>query len=248
MPLIKLIMEKLLEMSTFNLWLLLMLMLTMRYVLVAGVPYLWLYIIGKNRYRASKIQNAYPSRKQVLEEVKYSLSTFCIYSSGIWFFLNWLKNGFTKNYTDINEFGIPYFILSVLIMIVMHDMYSYWIHRLMHHKLIFKYTHLLHHKFHNPSPWSAFAFHPLEAILTMGIIPLIIFTIPWHNLALVIFITIMIFYDTYVHWGFNIKVFKIFKWQNTPLEHDLHHRNAKYNFGLYFTIWDRLMVTFLKKM
>lgn len=240
-------MEKLLEMSSFSLWLLLMLILTIRYVLVAGVPYLWLYVIGKDKYSAIKIQKKYPDKKQILAEIKYSLITFCIYSSGIWFFLYWLKSGYTQNYVLISELGFPYLIISVFIMIIMHDTYSYWIHRLMHHKLIFKYTHLFHHKFKNPSPWSAFAFHPFESILTMGIIPIIIFTIPWHNLALVIFITVMIFYDTFVHWGYNIKMFKIFKWQNTPVDHDVHHQNSKYNFGLYLTIWDRLMGTYLKK-
>ncbi len=221
-----------------------MALLTIRYLVVAGVPYLWLYVIGKNHYNEFKIQQKHPDKKQIFLEIKYSLITFCIYSSGIWLFLYWLKNGYTQNYVKISEFGIPYFTLSVFIMILMHDTYFYWIHRLMHHKLLFKFTHLLHHKFKNPSPWSAFAFHPFESILTMGIIPVIIFIIPWHNLALVFFITIMIFYDMFVHLGYNIKQLKIFKWQNTPKDHDVHHQNSKYNFGLYFTIWDRLMGTY----
>ncbi|WP_258227655.1 sterol desaturase family protein [Aestuariibaculum sp. M13] len=221
--------------------------LIFRYVVVAGVPYLWLYVIGKDKYVKYKIQKAQPTRKQVLLEIKYSLITFCVYSSGIWPFLFWLKDGYTKNYLEINDYGIIYFLVSILLMILIHDAYSYWIHRLMHHKMLFKYTHLLHHRFKNPSPWSAFAFHPFESVLTMGIVPVIIFTIPWHNWALVIFITWMIFYDTFVHLGYNIRQLKLFKFQNTPLDHDVHHTNSKYNFGLYFTFWDRLMGTYLIK-
>ncbi|WP_282134290.1 sterol desaturase family protein [Seonamhaeicola maritimus] len=238
-------MEKLLEILPFKLWLILLGLLIFRYVLVAGIPYFWLYVIGRNKYTAIKIQRSYPGSIQVFNEVKYSLLTLFIYSSGIWLFIFWLQNGYTKNYSEINEFGIPYLILSVLLMIVIHDAYSYWIHRLMHHKYLFKYTHLLHHKFKNPSPWCAFAFHPFESILTLGIIPLIMFLIPWHNIALMIFITIIILYDTFIHLGFNLKRLKIFKWQNTPKDHDVHHRNSKYNFGLYFTFWDRLMGTYL---
>ncbi len=237
-------MEKLLEISSFKLWLLLMLLLTTRYFIVAGVPYLWLYVLGKDKYNTHKIQKKYPDRKQLFLEIKYSLITFCVYSLGIWAFLFWLKNGYTKNYTEISDYGILYFIISIFLMIIMHDTYSYWIHRLMHRKILFKYTHLLHHKFKNPSPWSAFAFHPFESILTMGIIPIIIFTIPWHNMALVLFITCMIFYDTFVHLGYNIKGMKIFKFQNTPMDHDVHHQNSKFNFGLYFTFWDRIMGTY----
>jgi sterol desaturase/sphingolipid hydroxylase (fatty acid hydroxylase superfamily) len=237
-------MEKLLEMSSFKLWLILFGVLTIRYVLVAGIPFLWFYVIKKNRFSGFKIQQNHPSKKQIFKEIKYSLITFCIYSSGIWAFLYWLKHGYTKNYLEIHEFGIPYFIISVFLMVIIHDAYSYWVHRLMHHKAVFKYTHLLHHKFKNPSPWCAFAFHPFEAILTLGIIPIIMFLIPWHNLALIIFISGIILYDTFIHLGYNIKALKVFKWQNTPMDHDVHHQNSKYNFGLYFTVWDRLMGTY----
>ena len=239
-------MESLLKISPFKLWLLLFSVLLLRYIIVAGLPYMWLYVIGKNQFKRLKIQERHPERKQILKEIKYSMITLFIYSSGIWIFLYWLKNGYTKNYTDMNEFGLPYFVCSIFLMIILHDTYSYWIHRMIHHKWLFKYVHLLHHKFKNPSPWSAFAFHPYESILTMGIIPIILFTIPWHNLALAIFITGIIFYDTFVHLGYNIKQFKLFKYQNTPLDHDVHHRNSKSNFGLYFTFWDRLMGTYLK--
>jgi sterol desaturase/sphingolipid hydroxylase (fatty acid hydroxylase superfamily) len=237
-------MENLLKISSFKLWLLLIGLLVARYVLVAGIPYLWLYVIGKKKYNLSKIQSQYPEKKQVYKEIKYSLMTLFIYSSGIWIFLYWLKNGYTRNYTEINEFGLPYFVLSIFLMIIVHDTYSYWIHRLIHHKILFKHVHLLHHTFKNPSPWSAFAFHPFESLLTLGIIPIVMFLIPWHNLALIIFITIIIFYDTFVHLGYDIKHLKLFKWQNTPVDHDVHHRNSKYNFGLYFTFWDRLMGTY----
>lgn len=239
-------MEILLKLSSLELWLLLFALLLTRYLFVAGIPYLWLYVIGKNQYKNMKIQENYPSKRQMLKEVKYSVITLFIYSTGIWIFLYWLRNGYTKNYTDIDELGFPYFVISIFLMIVIHDAYSYWIHRIIHHKWLFKYVHLLHHKFKNPSPWCAFAFHPFESILTMGIIPIILFAIPWHNLALAIFITGIIIYDTFVHLGYNVKWFKVFKYQNTPLDHDVHHQNSKYNFGLYFTFWDRLMGTYLK--
>lgn len=237
-------MEKLLEISSFKLWLILFGLLIIRYVIVAGIPYLWLYVLGRNKFNVLKIQEGYPKGRQVFNEIKYSLITLLIYSSGIWLFIYWLQNGYTKNYTEISDYGILYFALSVFLMIIIHDAYSYWVHRLMHHRLLFKYTHLLHHKFKNPTPWCAFAFHPFESILTLGIIPVIMFLMPWHNLALLIFITIIIIYDTFIHLGYSIKQVKIFKYQNTPTDHDVHHRNSKYNFGLYFTFWDRLMGTY----
>lgn len=238
-------MQDILEISSFKLWLILLGLLIVRYVLVAGIPYLWFYVIRRKKYNKFKIQSSYPEKGQVFKEVKYSIVTLFIYSLGIWLFIYWLQNGYTKNYNEISEYGIAYFVLSIVLMIFMHDAYSYWVHKLMHHKYLFKYTHLLHHKFKNPSPWCAFAFHPFEAVLTLGIIPLVMFFIPWHNLALIIFISIIIIYDTFIHLGFSINKFKFFRWQNTPEDHDVHHRNSRVNFGLYFTFWDRLMGTYL---
>lgn len=62
-----------------------------------------------------------------------------------------------------------------------------------------------------------------------------------------VFVSGMLLYDTF-HLGYNIKIFKIIKFQNTSIDHDLHHRNAKYNFGLYFTFWNRFMGTYKKAL
>ena len=137
-------MESLLNIPSFYLWLLLLLVLVLRYVLVAGIPYLWLYVFGKNKYKTLKLQNEIPERKQIFSEIKYSFFTLCIYSSGIWLFLYWLKHGYTRNYAEIGEFGWPYFVLSVFLMIIIHDLYSYWIHRLIHHKLLFVFLHFFY--------------------------------------------------------------------------------------------------------
>ncbi|EDP71481.1 Sterol desaturase [Flavobacteriales bacterium ALC-1] len=237
-------MENLYNISPFYLWLLLLSVLALRYVLVAGIPYLWLYVFGKKKYKDLKFQNELPSEGQIFNEIKYSFITLCIYSSGIWLFLYWLEHGYTRNYSEISDYGWSYLIFSIVLMVIIHDAYSYWIHRLMHHRVLFKHVHLLHHKFKNPSPWCAFAFHPFESLLTLGIIPVVIFLIPWHNYALIVFITLIIVYDTFVHLGYDIKGLKIFKWQNTAKDHDVHHTNSKYNFGLYFTLWDRVMGTY----
>jgi sterol desaturase/sphingolipid hydroxylase (fatty acid hydroxylase superfamily) len=34
------------------------------------------------------------------------------------------------------------------------------------------------------------------------------------------------------------------KWQNTSTNHNIHHQESNYNFGLYFTFWDRIMGTY----
>jgi sterol desaturase/sphingolipid hydroxylase (fatty acid hydroxylase superfamily) len=62
------------------------------------------------------------------------------------------------------------------------------------------------------------------------------------------FFVFSLVYNVYGHLGFEIypKGFNknwFGKWMNTSVSHNLHHQYFKGNYGLYFTIWDRLMGT-----
>ena len=133
-------------------------------------------------------------------------------------------------------------------MLFLHDTYFYWMHRAMHHPTLYKHVHLVHHKSTNPSPWTAYAFHPLEAFLEVMILPLIAFTFPVHAPAIGLFFLFQIAYNVYGHLGFELypKGFHkhwLGRWVNTSVAHNLHHKKFHGNFGLYFLFWDRLMGT-----
>ncbi|MCX6197873.1 MAG: hypothetical protein NTY88_01450 [Bacteroidetes bacterium] len=49
----------------------------------------------------------------------------------------------------------------------------------MHLKKVYPYVHLIHHKSVNPTPWAAFAFHPLEAVGQVLILPIMVFAMPY---------------------------------------------------------------------
>ncbi|NNJ89625.1 MAG: sterol desaturase family protein [Eudoraea sp.] len=232
--------------STFQLWLLVSGLLVLRYVLVAGIPFLFFYVLSGKKLHSKKIQAQHPATIKIFKEIVYSFLSLFIYGLGIWIFVYWMEQGVTLRYNTIPEYGIGYFFISLGLMIVLHDTYFYWTHRLIHHRYLFKYVHKVHHQFTNPTPWSAFSFHPLEAIISMGIIPIIIFCIPWHQSALITFVTFMTFYDVYIHLGFDLKQLRMGHWQNTAVDHNYHHQNARVNFGLYFTVWDQLMNTYKK--
>ena len=42
------------------------------------------------------------------------------------------------------------------------EFHFYWIHRLIHVRVLYKYVHYLHHKAHNPEPYSGIRMHPIE--------------------------------------------------------------------------------------
>lgn len=148
----------------------------------------------------------------------------------------------------MNDYGTIYFILAFPLMILMHDTFFYWAHRGMHNPWLFKKIHLVHHKSTNPSPWASYAFHPLEAIVESMIFVIFLLTIPIHPIHLMVFFVFSLVYNVYGHLGFELypKGFSkhwFGKWMNTSVSHNLHHQYFKGNYGLYFTIWDRLMGT-----
>jgi lathosterol oxidase len=219
-----------------------------RYLLLTGIFYLFFYVWKHKKYWYSKIQQRYPERKHIIHEIKYSVLSMVIFGVVILLVIWAAKNGLTRAYTPIDKYGYAWYFFSIGLMILIHDTYFYWTHRFMHLKPIFKWVHKIHHLSINPTPFAAYAFHPVEALIEVGIIPLIAFTIPHHPSAIGIFSIYSLLLNVLGHLGYELfpKGFashRLFKWHNTSTHHNMHHRLVKCNYGLYFNFWDRLMKT-----
>jgi len=222
--------------------------LILRYFLFAGIPFTIFYVCKKNKYAPYKIQQKYPAKKKISAEIKYSLLTFIIFSLlGVGTF--WCQEkGITFIYSDIDDYGWPWFFISIFLMLLLHDTYFYWTHRMMHLKILFPLFHRTHHLSNNPSPWSAFSFAPPEAIIQGGILPLIAFTIPSHPAAIIFFLLFMTAMNVVGHMGYEFfpsgyTKNRFTQWSNTSTHHNMHHQYVKCNYGLYFNLWDRWMST-----
>lgn len=220
----------------------------LRYFALAGIAYFIFYRWKRDFFSTRKIQPKFPKKRIIRKEILYSTLTLIIYCATSWLVFEWQKSGITKIYLDIERYGYLYFTLSILIMILIHDTYFYWTHRLMHLPMLFKWIHKTHHHSHNPTPWTAFSFHPLEAVISVGIIPIIIFLVPCHPFALFSFLSIMTLFNIMGHLGYEtfpkrLTTNMLGKWKNTSTNHNIHHQRSQYNFGLYFTFWDRVMHT-----
>jgi len=219
-----------------------------RYFLTASLAYLVFWVLFKKRLQHKIIQNKFPTFKNMSREFKYSMSTVLVFSINGLFINLATQNGFTQIYTDFGAYGWGWFLASFAIMLILHDAYFYWAHRLMHHPKIYRQVHLVHHKSTNPSPWAAYSFHPFEAIIESGIFWVFVLCIPVHPLALFSFLFFMISKNVLGHLGIEIfpKWFvktKLFNWLTTTTHHDMHHKNARSNYGLYFTWWDQWFKT-----
>lgn len=225
-----------------------MLIIFLRYFILALLAYTVFYVIKRESWRFRRIQQKFPLRKDYVREIVYSLVTTFIFAviGYLVFITPFVK--LTQVYYDIEQFGLGYFFLSILMMILLHDTYFYWTHRWMHTKAVYKYVHKVHHLSTNPSPWAAMAFHPVESVVEAGVIVLIPLIFPVHPLAIGLFLLFMMAYNVYGHLGYELypKGFSktsIGKWVNTSVNHNMHHQQFTGNYGLYFLFWDRIMGT-----
>jgi sterol desaturase/sphingolipid hydroxylase (fatty acid hydroxylase superfamily) len=220
-----------------------------RYFIVAGLAFLLFYFVVKDSISYKKIQQKFPRAKDYAREIGYSIITICIFALVPLLILDVKAiRVHTFFYTDIHQYGRLYFFVVFPAMFIIHDTYFYWTHRLMHHRKLFNWFHLVHHKSTNPSPWAAYSFHPLEAFVEAGIFVVFLFTLPMSPLHLAIFFFVMIVYNVYGHLGFELypngfNKHPVGKWINTSVNHNQHHQYFKGNYGLYFLWWDRWMKT-----
>jgi lathosterol oxidase len=234
--------------SGSNRFLIILLIITVRYLLLASVAFFVFYRLRKKAWSFRKIQKPFPAVSDYQREMLYSLSTSLIFAGlGYMFFFGPVAK-YTLIYRDIHAHSMLYFFGSVAVTLVVHDTYFYWTHRLMHHPAIYRYAHRVHHLSTNPSPWAAMAFHPLEAVIEFGIVSIIPFLYPSHPLAMGLFLLIMMIYNVYGHLGYELypKGFSrslVGKWINTSVNHNQHHQFFTGNFGLYFLWWDRWLGT-----
>lgn len=224
-----------------------------RYFLFAGAAFLVAHVIWAKTWKQKRIQPEDRIRKgQIRREIWLSVSTILIFTA-IGLILTWMTTlGLTQIYLDFDEYGWIYFVLSIVIALLMHDAYFYWIHRFMHWKPVFDRVHHAHHISTSPTPWAAFAFHPYEAVLEGTIVLIVAVVMPIHQLAILAFVTVMMATNVVIHLGYELYPARIFgrktsEWLVTATHHDMHHRYVKGNYGLYFNFWDRMMSTVHRK-
>ncbi|MEH3100240.1 sterol desaturase family protein [Sphingomonas adhaesiva] len=186
---------------------------------------------------------------QIRREIAWSLASAAIYGApaGVvaW---GWQNHGWTRIYADLHAWPLWYWPLSVFLYLAAHDTWFYWTHRWMHRPRVFRLAHAVHHASRPPTAWAAMAFHPVEAITGAVAIPLLVFAIPIHVVALTLVLTIMTVMGVTNHMGWEMFPRfmwggRVGRWLITASHHQRHHERYGCNYGLYFRFWDRLCGT-----
>lgn len=219
-----------------------------RYVIFAVGIWLVLWVLMAQVMRHRKIRQATPPARQMLVEFLVSIRSIAIFSTVGLSMFGLESIGLLPGPRIAASWGPAWFWLSLLLMVAAHDVYFYWTHRLMHDPRLFRRMHSRHHRSHNPSPFTAYSFDLSEAVVNASFVPIWMVLVPTGWSVLGLFMLHQIARNTIGHCGYELMPARrdgrpLFGWLTTVTHHDLHHAQAGWNYGLYFTWWDRLMGT-----
>jgi sterol desaturase/sphingolipid hydroxylase (fatty acid hydroxylase superfamily) len=217
-------------------------------VLFAVLTWWLLWVVLKAPLKNRKIREASPPTRQMAMEFAVSIRSIAIFAT-VALGMDYLAEAGAYPLASLGkQLGPLWFWASLGLMIVGHDAYYYWTHRLMHRLRWLRPIHRLHHRSFNPSPFTAYSFDLGEAAMMASFVVIWPFVVPTAWPVIPLFMIHQIARNTLAHAGYELMPADrngrpLIDWLTTTTHHDLHHANAGSNFGLYFTWWDRWMGT-----
>jgi Delta7-sterol 5-desaturase len=195
---------------------------------------------------------------QVMESYKHEFNLNVMTSTLVeTFTYAFIRSYIFETYSVLNIGDIMLFIPYSFLFELIFDLFHYWSHRIVHHKLLYKHLHKKHHKFLHPTTIITYYQDPVDLLITNSI-PTLLTLLIMSFISLSQF-NIMLIYKEFIeisgHCGRNmfptnsfsqcIWLPRLFNIQLYSEEHDLHHSVSKCNYSKRFTIWDKVFGTYL---
>lgn len=133
-------------------------------------------------------------------------------------------------------------LLELLALLLWNDIHFYAIHRALHHPRLLRAVHAAHHQSVVTTPWSTYAFHPVEALLLGSVLMVPMLLWPFTPLALALLPILSLTYNAIGHSNFRALP-RRWRWLSNAQDHHLHHACHRGNYGFLFTFMDRLLGT-----
>ena len=135
-------------------------------------------------------------------------------------------------------------IWSFVSFILFTDCMIYWIHRALHHRLVYKYIHKVHHRWKVPTPFASHAFHPVDGFLQSCPYHLFPFIFPLNKLVYLALFLVVNVWTVSIHDG-DYRVPRFLRpIINGSAHHTDHHSFFDCNYGQFLTFWDRVGSSF----
>ncbi|MGP6088404.1 sterol desaturase family protein [Antarctobacter jejuensis] len=139
--------------------------------------------------------------------------------------------------------GRLWFVAVFFLIPIWESFYFYWMHRLLHTGLFYRF-HALHHRNTDVGPWSGLSMHPVEHLFYFGT-AMIHFVVPTHPVHLIFHLMFYALYAVTTHTGFEgLWSAGRKRLHLGNFHHQMHHRYFEVNYGTLEVPWDRFFGTF----
>ncbi|CAG7846668.1 Lathosterol oxidase; AltName: Full=C-5 sterol desaturase; AltName: Full=Delta(7)-sterol 5-desaturase; AltName: Full=Delta(7)-sterol C5(6)-desaturase; AltName: Full=Lathosterol 5-desaturase; AltName: Full=Sterol-C5-desaturase [Serendipita indica DSM 11827] len=150
--------------------------------------------------------------------------------------------GYSRLYDDPEKYGWTYLVLSVPLFLLVTDYCIYWIHRWLHHPILYKRLHKPHHKWIIPTPFASHAFHFVDGYAQSFPYHMFIMIFPLHRAVYLVLFVLVNFWSIFIHDSDMITGHALENIINGPAHHTLHHLYFTCNYGqasfiLYYFTW-----------
>jgi lathosterol oxidase len=209
----------------------------MSYFFIASFSYYIYFVRGRDRF----VPGYRADRRQIRRAVLWSLYGTLGNAVFVLPIQLAIVHGYFPLYYDIASYGWLYLIASGVGAVIFAETCIYWIHRLLHLGFFYRTLHVHHHRFREPTPYTSFAFHPIDSFAQ---------SVPYHVYALFVPMyawTYLAFLGLAMLWSLMIHDqvrWVPFRFVNHTGCHTAHHWYFRYNYGNYFSFWDRLCGTY----
>jgi len=149
-----------------------------------------------------------------------------------------LKSNIEKSIIKSEQDSIYISLIKLFIIANISNFIFYWLHRLLHYKIFYRYIHKIHHEYIIPIAPCALYAHPLEHILCNNLVYIMPFILIGMNYKfLLISICLGSINTTMSHTKYI---------ESININHYLHHEKFNYNYGFGSTL-DKLFKTYYSK-
>jgi len=177
-------------------------------------------------------------RDNVFWTIASGVTVWSAYEALIWWAM---ANGLAPTWAWSD--GRIWFLAVFFLIPIWESFYFYWIHRLLHSNLLYRF-HALHHRNTDVGPWSGLSMHPFEHVLYFGT-ALIHFVVPTHPVHMIFHLMFYALYAVTTHTGFEgIWAAGRKRLHLGNFHHQMHHRYFEVNYGTLEVPWDKLFGTF----
>jgi len=205
------------------------------YLLVASIDYFVVFIWQQKRL----VPGYKPNYAEIRREIRVSLLSLVVMTLFTTPLEVAFQLGYGKLYHDPTQYGWTYLVLSPVLFVVFSDSLIYWIHRGLHHRVVYKYIHKLHHSFIHTTPYAAFAFHPVDGFLQGVPYQLFVLFFPLHATIHLVTLAAVGLWTINIHDRTTLNIPLV----NGAAHHNIHHTTFKSNYGQYLVCWDAFFGT-----